>query len=259
MIYELRHCPPNPSVKYADSIVLGPQYSEIVSIGGGSTIDVGKWLARKYKLRHTAIPTTAGTGSEVTRYSVLTVAGKKITYELDVPNSYVLDPRLIVSLPPLQTLASGLDALSQCIEALWSVKKTMQSQNFAAIGIQLITDNFKRSLEDPTDELARMNMLLAANFSGRAIELTKTNVCHAISYPLTELYDIPHGIACAMSLRYFATKIGMTDMADYLLNFYLPKYKDVDPEKVAKIAIRSEKLKDYPLPVTQEDIVNALS
>jgi alcohol dehydrogenase class IV len=104
-------------LEYADSFDIPKGTTEILSVGGGSTLDVGKWLAFKYKLRHTAIPTTAGTGSEVTRYCVLTVQGKKTTYELRKPDSYILDPRLVTTLPELHTLSSGLDALCQALEA----------------------------------------------------------------------------------------------------------------------------------------------
>lgn len=252
----ISHAPQNPTLEFAESIIVPKGVNHIVSVGGGSTIDVGKWLAFKYKLKHTAIPTTAGTGSEVTKYCVLTTDGKKKTYDLKEPDSYVLNPSLVVSLPPLYTLSSGLDALSQAMEAHWSTNATEESRNYSAIAIELAVNNLKASLREPKDEKLRMNMLLAANFSGKAINITRTNVCHAISYPLTELYNIPHGIACAMSLPYFADKAGLNVDA-FFMSLVLPKY-EIDREKVAGIVMSSEKLMSYPHPISKKDIIDSL-
>lgn len=259
MIYTNKNAPPNPTIEYAESIIIPKGTTEIVSEGGGSTIDVGKWVARKYHLKHTAIPTTAGTGAEVTRFCVLTVDGKKTTYE-DVrflPDSYVLDPRLVVSLPHLHTLSSGLDALSQALESFWSKRATDESKNYSNTAVALVFENLKASLAEPRDELRRMNMLMAANLSGRAIDITRTNVCHAISYPLTQWYGIPHGIACGMSLKYFARKAVNLDLEDFIHDLDLPQY-DIDPVSIASNVITSKKLKDCPFEVTEEDICRSL-
>ncbi len=253
----LRHCPPNPTFKYAESIDIPKGITEIISIGGGSTIDVGKWLASKFRLRHTAVPTTAGTGSEVTKYCVLMVDGKKVTFNLKEPDSYILDPGLVITLPELHTLSSGMDALSQALESYWSTKATRESQNYAVLAIELLISNLKLSMENPLNEVYRMNMLIGANMSGRAINITQTNVCHAISYPLTEIYNIPHGIACAMSLRYFAHKIKAADLDMFLIQFKLPKY-DIDREMIADIVLKNKKLKTYPQPISRQDILDSL-
>ena len=253
----LQHCPPNPTLQFAEHLRLPSwEVNHIISIGGGSTIDVGKWLADKYKIKHTAVPTTAGTGSEVTKYCVLMVDSKKVTFDLKEPDSYILNPKLVVTLPELQTLSTGLDALSQAFEAHWSTNATIESKNYSILAMELIIRNLKLSMESPLNEVYRMNMLIGANMSGRAINITKTNVCHAISYPLTELYNIPHGIACAMSLKYFAKKTGM-DLDMFFLNFKLPKYK-IDKEKIADIVIQSPKLSSYPHNISRQDIINSL-
>lgn len=259
MRFLLEHVPVNPSIEYANGVVVPPGTTEIISRGGGSTIDVCKWVASRYNLKHTAIPTTAGTGSEVTPYIVLTVDGHKQTFTNGryIPTSYILDPNLATTLPRLHTIASGLDALSQCLEASWSKNGTEESYAYASTGMLLVLKNLERCLDFPLDTQARMNMLIAANMSGRAITITKTNVCHAISYPLTDLYGIPHGIACAMSLVYFAQKMGHgNDMKKFIKKF-LPKYK-IDRKKVASIAIQSPKLQDYPLSITELDILKSL-
>lgn len=253
----LEHCPQNPTIEYANSVTIPPGTTEIVSRGGGSTIDVAKWIAKKYDLPHTAIPTTGGTGSEVTKYVVLTVDGRKKTFtdEKYIPTNYILDPNLVVSLPPLQTLSSGMDALSQCLESLWSKNATLESVAYATAGMELTLKNLKRCLKLPTDTQARMSMLMAANLSGRAINITKTNVCHAISYPLTDWYGVPHGIACGMSLAYFSEKMDFK-LAKFIKPL-LPKYK-FDKKVVAREALKSEKLLDYPLPITEMDIFKSL-
>lgn len=261
-IYNLEHCQVNPTLNYAQSLLymIPKDTTEIVSKGGGSTIDVGKWLAKELKLKHTVIPTTAGTGSEVTKYVVLMVDGKKKTFtdEAYIPTSYVLDPKNVVTLPYLHTLASGLDALSQCVEASWSKNQTTESNSYAAAGMTLVQKNLLECLKNPTNEEARMNMLIAANMSGRAINITRTNVCHAISYPLTEWYGVPHGIACAMSLNYFAKKVIGYNFKPFFDSLNIPKYS-FNAENIADVAIQSEKLKDCPFEITREDIIKALS
>ena len=247
-------------MEYADSVIVPEGTTEIISQGGGSTIDVGKWLAKKYNLKHTAIPTTGGTGSEVTKYVVLTIDGKKQTIyaEEAIPDSYILDPKLSVSLPKLQTQASGLDALCQCYEALMSNNHTLESNNYARVGIQLILRSLKECIDNPTNERARMDMLIAANMSGRAINITKTNVCHAISYHLTDKYNIPHGLACAISLPYFHSKWGGHDIRPFLESLDLPTF-EYDKEEVANEAMKwTDKLNDFPMPITKDDILSAI-
>ena len=129
MKYLNQGVPSNPTLEYAESIILPADTTVILSEGGGSTIDVGKWLARKYNLPHIVVPTTAGTGSEVTKYCVLTEKGKKVTYTDDkfIPTSYILDPHLVTTCPREVTLSAGLDAMSQALEAMWSKNKTQHN------------------------------------------------------------------------------------------------------------------------------------
>lgn len=259
-LVKLTHCPPNPTLEYAKSIKIKKGTKEIVSEGGGSTLDVGKFLARKNGLKHTAIPTTTGTGSESTRYCVLTVNGRKKTFEYDIPECTVLDPRKAVTLPKLHTLSSGLDALSQCLESLWSKNATRESRNYALAGIELIMQNLPISLKNPENLQARMAMLIGANLSGRAIEITKTNVCHAISYPLTDWYGIPHGIACALSLKYFAKKTIGYDLEPFFKKIGFDPYVGyIVAKRVAEEVIKSPKLKDMPFRVTKKDILNSIN
>lgn len=260
MKFLIEHCPPNPTFEYAESIVPPFETTEIVSKGGGSTIDVAKWVARKYGMFHHAIPTTAGTGSEATKYCVLMVDGKKTTFIDDafIPTSYELDPRNVASCPVDVTISSGLDALSQAYEALWSKFATRESDIYSKRAIRIILKYFMRSVNSPNDMKARDEMLIGAHLSGKAINIAPTNICHAISYPLTEIYGIPHGLACGMSLSYFLNKNGTdSELIGKLLFLYSIKY-DIDKQMIASIAIQNEKLKDMAFDVTLEDIINSL-
>lgn len=258
MKYHIRHAPPNPTIEHANRVLeeMPADCTEIVSRGGGSTIDLAKYVARKLGVRHSTIPTTAGTGSEVTKYCVLTIDGKKetLTDEKYIPDSYTLDPTFAVSLPKEITISSGLDALSQALEALWSKNSTPDSELYSKVAIHLVFKSLPECVKNPKNERARMDMLIAANFSGRAINITKTNVCHALSYPLTMWYNISHGTACALSLAYFTKKALGINIADFIKQFNLPQY-DIDKERVANEVLKSEKLKDYPFEITHEDLL----
>jgi alcohol dehydrogenase class IV len=193
--------PVNPTIQFAREILeLAKDCTEVVSIGGGGTIDVGKFVSYYLKVPHTAIPTTAGTGSEVTRYCVLMVDDQRKSLNLKVPDKYELKPELVISLPKEQTISTGLDALCQSIESWWSKDATNESKRYAEMAMELIMWAFEKSINDPHNKNLRLDMMVAANYSGRAIEITKTSTCHAISYPLTALYKVPHGLACAYTL-----------------------------------------------------------
>lgn len=204
--------PQNPPIEFAEEMLEKAKgCTEVVSKGGGSTIDVGKYVAFHLKVPHTAIPTTAGTGSEVSKFAVFLRNGKRWSMENEalIPDNYKLQAELVITLPKLYTISSGLDALSQSVESWWSPDSTKESRKYAKEAIHLVTGSLADSVKNPTNEHLRMNMLQAANYSGKAINITKTSICHAISYPLTVNYGIKHGIACAMTLPIFMRYFGM--------------------------------------------------
>lgn len=260
-----RKLSPNPTLELAELILKEAKGNDgIVSIGGGSTIDIGKYVSWKLGIPHTAIPTTAGTGSEVTKYAVFIDKGQKITFEDDklIPANYTLDASRVTSLPRLHTIASGLDALSQAIESYWSPLATPESKRYSEKAIKGVMDNLYDSCRFPESELFRLQMLMAANFSGRAINLTRTSVCHAISYPLTILYGVPHGIACAYTLpffmRYFDFKVVKPEKVETLIKRLGVRRVEIDPELVAREALKSERCQNTPKPITKEIIMQAL-
>jgi len=253
-----KEVPANPTLEFAQEMVKNAKgATKVESTGGGSTIDVGKYVAYKLGLPHKAIPTTAGTGSEVTKFAVLTVSGKKFSLEDNklIPTEYELRPELITSLPAEHTIASGLDALCHAVESWWSPRATRESKLYAKKAIHGITGNLYESVKNPDNEFLRMKMLESANDAGRAFNITKTSICHAISYPLTIKYGIPHGIACAMTLPTFMNhfKVGykMTNKVDRLIKTLGVK-KIAMTDEIIDEALTSERATNTPIPITKE-------
>ena len=259
--------PSNPTLEFADSMLQKAKgASKIISIGGGSTIDVGKYVAFHLKVPHRAIPTTAGTGSEVTKYAVFIKDNKKWSMEDErlIPDEYELIPELVVSLPKEHTIASGLDALSQSIESFWSPDATPESRKYSEDAVKLITANLPGCIKMPDNEFSRMQMLKAANYSGRAINITRTSICHAISYPLTIAYKIPHGIACAMTLPIFMEYFGMEKEAIRKVRRLIKSVgiKDLNADNynrqyIVDSAIEYTRSQNTPTPITNE-VLNKL-
>ncbi len=212
---------PNP--KY-DDIIKGIEMFNnnscdfIISIGGGSSIDTAKiiklysvldyknGITDNYKynpIKHLAIPTTAGTGSESTRYSVCYYEGKKqsITHDSIVPDYVILEPELLMGLPMYQKKATIMDALCQGIESYWSVNSTLESKEYAKLSMKIILEELNQYLNDNNIEITS-KMLHASNLAGKAINITQTTAAHAMSYKLTSLYRIAHGHAVAITLPY---------------------------------------------------------
>jgi alcohol dehydrogenase class IV len=148
-----------------------------------------------------AIPTTAGTGSESTRFAVIYYEGKKqsITHESIIPNYAILEPSLLISLPLYQKKCTMLDALCQGIESMWSVNSTDESMMYGKIAVDMIMHHYHGYLED-NDLNDAAAIMLAANYAGRAINIGQTTAPHAMSYKLTSMYGLPHGHAVALCL-----------------------------------------------------------
>ncbi len=188
----------------------------IVAIGGGSTIDVAKCIKLYCKMNAgenflkqeyddsgvplIAIPTTAGTGSESTRYAVIYYEGKKqsVTHESIIPNYVILDSGVLKTLPLYQKKCTMLDALCQGIESWWSINSTEKSKEYSEKAVRMIVENYLEYLNG--SDKAAEKIMLAANYAGRAINITQTTAAHAMSYKLTSMYKLPHGHAVAVCL-----------------------------------------------------------
>ena len=189
----------------------------ILAVGGGSSIDVAKciklycqmqkgkpYVEQEYKdtgIKLIAIPTTAGTGSESTRYAVIYYKGKKqsVTHDSIIPDVAILEPQVLKSLPLYQKKCTMLDALCQGIESWWSVNSNDVSKEFSKYTVETIIKWWHEYIFENTDESAK-HIMEAANYSGRAICITQTTAAHAFSYKLTSLFNIPHGHAVAVGL-----------------------------------------------------------
>ena len=195
----------------------GNHCDAIVAVGGGSTIDVAKCIklyckmdpVQNYLQQETkdsgvpliAIPTTAGTGSESTRYAVIYFEGKKqsVTHESIIPNFAILEPKLLKTLPLYQKKCTMMDALCQGIESWWSVNSTDESKMLSKIAVQMIMQYWEDYIFHNTEEAAE-GIMTAANYAGQAINITQTTAPHAMSYKLTSMYGLPHGHAVALCL-----------------------------------------------------------
>lgn len=196
----------------------------LLAVGGGSAIDVAKCiklavLAKEgndsiipplvntrvecdgAKLPFIAIPTTAGTGSESTHNAVMYYEGAKQTITNDgvLPDYAVLEPKVLKTLPLYQKKCTMLDALCQGIESWWSVNSTEESYEYSRKAIELIMANWRAYIFENSEEAAA-NIMLGANYGGRAINITATTAAHAMSYKITSLYKFPHGHAVAVCL-----------------------------------------------------------
>lgn len=189
----------------------------IVAIGGGSTIDVAKCIklfiglnngkpffkqTPKYNLISNinliALPTTAGTGSESTKHAVIYFDGVKqsICDDEIIPDAVILDSVVLEKLPILHKKAAMLDALCQACESWWSKEANNESVFHSEMAILGIIDQWELYIDGNTK--AASAILKAANHAGRAINITKTTAAHAMSYKLSSMFNLPHGIAVAL-------------------------------------------------------------
>lgn len=194
----------------------------IVSLGGGSVMDTAKAVCVTLKnggraddhvaimrltepqTPHIAIPTTSGTGSEVTNVSVIKSgsAGRKV-YIVDTylcPNTAILDPCFTLSLPPWLTATTAMDAMTHAVEALTSTWANPICDGHALQAIRLIRENLPRVIADGKDEKARNNMQLAATTAGWAFTIAQVGLAHSMAHTVGMLSNVPHGAACGIML-----------------------------------------------------------
>jgi 4-hydroxybutyrate dehydrogenase len=192
----------------------------VVGIGGGSALDVAKIVRLRAKLRDwdlvnplptngaiedlaplIAIPTTAGTGSEVGRSSVITIDGQKrvIFHPALLAKLVILDPELTIELPAKLTAATGADALTHCIESFTSPTFHPLCDGIALEGIHLIATSLRTAVREPANLGARGNMLIAATMGGIAFQ-KDLGAAHSLAHPLSAICGLHHGLANALVL-----------------------------------------------------------
>lgn len=211
----------------AEAVVLrGLHPDQLIAIGGGSVLDTAKVLTAILGAPHgwtlarhftgeaplldwprpslIAIPTTAGTGSEVTPFATVwdRAASRKLSLAGPalLPTLAMLDPELTLDLPEDIGVSTGLDAISQAIESLWSRKSNVVTEAWALQALRLALPTLARIVADPRDIIARRAMMEASLLAGLAISHTRTALAHSMSYPLTAHHGLPHGLACSFTL-----------------------------------------------------------
>lgn len=253
---------PNPtfsSVKIAFNKLQQYEYDTIIALGGGSTIDTAKAIAASgasgselwidNHLKHgapfpqhfapksiIAVPTTAGTGSEVTMWATVWDMQEKKKYSISHPFLYpaeaILDPELTITLPEKETIYSGLDALSHAMEAIWNKNHNPVSDAFALEAISLVHNYLPALRDDLTNLNVRALLLRASLFAGLAFSNTKTALAHSISYPLTAHFGMPHGLACALPLPHLLRFNG-SKVPDRVLIIAKSLMTDIEVESTA--------------------------
>ena len=222
---------PNPTVASTTAAaedLHGVAAQVILAAGGGSVLDTAKgvaaqrhpgstvgWLAEHLREGRAvpspfcpspviAVPTTAGTGSEVTMWATIWDERSGRKYSLSNPALYpeaaVVDPELTLTVPEETTVATALDALSHAMEAIWNRNANLVSDVLAAHAISVISSKLRQVLASPRDISVRERLHYASMVAGLAFSNTRTAIAHSISYPLTGQLGMPHGLACSFTL-----------------------------------------------------------
>lgn len=221
---------PNPTTDNVNACVdvmrsIGADFA--VALGGGSPMDCckaacaiakgddkieayhsgGKAISADEAIPMIAVTTTSGTASEVTNISVLTDLAKNLKQPMNDPAMYpkiaVIDPVLTLTVPPQITASTGLDVLSHAIESYWATLNQPICSACSVYAARLVFEYLERAYNHPDDILAREKMAEASIVAGVAFSHPRTTGSHACSFPLTNIYGVPHGEACAFTLDYF--------------------------------------------------------
>lgn len=223
MVVRFSDFQPNPryeSVTAGVALFREEKCNAVIAVGGGSAMDVakaiklfaemdgdgadGSFLRQEIvpnAIPFLAVPTTAGTGSEATRYAVIYYKGEKqsITHESGIPGTVLMDPDCLKALPLYQRKATMLDALCHAMESTWSVNSTDESKAYSREAIRGVLAHMDGYLAN--SEAGNAGMLMAANLAGKAINITQTTAGHAMCYKITSLFGAAHGHAAALCCR----------------------------------------------------------
>lgn len=228
--YEVHHfgdVRPNPELGHIEEAVrvirqLRPD--AVVGIGGGSSMDVAKaasvlaaqdadpadclgtpdLVCRERPGRLVLVPTTAGSGSELTRFATLYRDGRKLSLDTAGARADVVlvDPELTATVPVPTTVAGALDAFSQAVESSWARAATPQSLEWAEEALHTLLPALRQLADTGRPAEVRHDLSLGAALAGAAIDVTRTTAAHALSYALTSRLGLPHGVAVALHLRW---------------------------------------------------------
>jgi alcohol dehydrogenase class IV len=255
-------------VEEGTAVAKRKQCDFVVSLGGGSVVDAGKAIAalitnapsvRDYlevigkgrplvnrPAPFIAIPTTAGTGAEVTRNAVLMAEDEHVKVSLRsalmLPAVAVIDPELTYSLPPAVTASTRLDALAQCIEPFVSPNANPLSDAVAREGMRRAASSLRRAFSDGSDKEARRDMAVTSLCGGLALANAKLGAVHGFASPLGGMFPVPHGVACATLLAPVADANVRALRARDLSSIALARYDEVARLLTGDHAARAEDL-----------------
>lgn len=191
---------PMDCCKAACAVALGDDVIESYHTGG-KPININEVIPML------ACPTTSGTGSEITNISVLTDLQKGIKAPMNdplmFPKGAIIDPRLTLSVPPKVTASTGLDVLAHALESVWTVLHQPICESCSVHAVKLVFEWLYKAYSEPDNLEAREKMAEASITAGVAFSNPRTAGSHACSFPLTNIYGVPHGEACAMTLDFF--------------------------------------------------------
>lgn len=286
----------------------------LICIGGGSAIDMGKALcavsgmegggprdyeglcraitkkeyaASKKNIDLIAVPTTAGTGADVTQWATVWDMRGKRKLSVDrpdlAPDLSLIIPAFTVDMPPGLTLSTGLDALAQAMEAFWAKARNPLSQALALEAVNYIHKYLSLALKEPENVKYRGGMCIGALLAALAFSKTRTTACHSISYPLTMYHGIPHGFAAAVTLERVAerNKQAVPEI-EILLNQFGGQEKfhqwlaevseNIQPLRLSAMGIGKRDLPELaegaftqgrmdnnPIPLQKEDVISILA
>lgn len=285
-----------PKVSEVKNAVLAAKKSKaefIIAIGGGSVIDLAKAVAivisnpqfgdiislsgikqdLKNPIKVIAIPTTAGSGSEISKSLVVLdeVRNKKIICKGDnfLPYMTIFDPELLISMPDIVTLSSGFDALCHAIESLISKNSNLFSKSLANDAIEIIYKNLPLSYDEPDNLKARENMAYASYMAALAYSNSGLGICHSLAHAVQDKINIPHGIALSIlmpAVLKFNMYSGKVSEYSQIANGLNYDTKNLSQDEICRNAIKAferfrndfnipKKLSDYGLKENQLDII----
>ena len=308
---------PNPNETNLEAALVvynDRNHDGVIAFGGGSAIDLGKmvafmsgqsrqiwdfedigdWWTRANSEAISpiiAVPTTAGTGSEVGRASVITNSKtneKKIIFHPKVlPSVVICDPELTVGMPSFVTAGTGLDAFAHCVEAFSSPHYHPMSQGIAVEGMKLVIENLPKAYNNPKDLEARSNMMSAAMMGATAFQ-KGLGAIHALSHPIGALYNTHHGTTNAVCMpavldmnapeiknrfdqvsSYIGVQNGFEGFCNFVrelnLSFNIPTklsglgVVNVDVEKLTKAALKDPSCGGNPVPLNHENVAELIN
>lgn len=270
--------PPDSSLKIVRNIYEICNQSNcdsVIAVGGGSVIDSAKGanILIGYNTENLAdlagadridrklkplivIPTTSGTGSEVTSVAVIADEenGVKLSFasQFLIPDVAILDSRMTLSLPPIITAATAMDALTHALEAYLSLQKNPISDSFSLTAIKLIFQNLFKVIDESKNREYRLNMMIASTCAGVAFSNAMVGIVHAIGHTLGGMYKIPHGVAMAILLPaglefYYDTRKAEFEEINKLLNIFLEEEVKDLIEYIRNVLTRLHSLTNLPI------------